>query len=267
MTDIRSDFGGSVPEMYERGMAPVMFAPPAELTAQRAAACGAKSILETAAGTGQVTRLLARRCPADTRIVATDLAPAMLDLAAPHFAASPVRVSLEPGDAQALAFADASFDLVISQFGVMFFPDRAAALREARRVLRPHGRFMFTTWDGLANNPFAELAAQLISEHIGDGGAFQTAFGMTRLDEVKALVLDAGFDGFVAEVVRMDVPVPDLHLFAAGLLLGNPSAQLLRGAGVTPETLVPELARRLAAAFGEPPVARLQVLFFEALHS
>lgn len=146
----------------------------------------------------------------------------------------------------------------------MFFPDRAGAMREAARVLGPGGRFLFTTWDGRDANPYAQVAADLVIEATGEPGVFGLAYGMTSLDEVRALVQGAGFTGFRADMVRLDAPVPDPGLFAAGLLLGNPTATLLRERGIEPDTLVPELQRRLRGTLGEPPSARLQMLVYEA---
>lgn len=262
MTDIRADFGGGIPDLYERGMAPVMFAGPAEAVAARIAALRPMQVLETAAGTGQATRRLAPLLPPGAVLTATDLSPAMLDRGA---ALLPPGVAVRQADAQALPFPDAAFDLVLCQFGVMFFPDRAAAFREAWRVLRPGGRFLFTTWDERAANPFAWIAGELVSAHLGEAGVFDIAASMTSWDAAKALALEAGFGGFRAELLRMEVPVADLPLFAAGLLLGNPSGQMLRARGIEPEPLVPVLAERLAAVLGNPARARLQFLLFEAM--
>ncbi|MET7246327.1 class I SAM-dependent methyltransferase [Methylobacterium sp. EM32] len=262
--NLHRNFGGAIPDFYERGMAPVMFAPAAAVTAARVAALAPERVLETAAGTGQVTRLPAARLPAGTAITATDLAPAMLALATETLSDAPA-VELRPADAQALPFADAAFDLVLTQFGVMFFPDRAGAMREAARVLRPGGRILFTTWDSRAANPCAQIAADLVVETTGEPGVFGLAYGLTSLDAVRTLVQEAGFTGFRAEVVRLDVPVPDVGLFAAGLLRGNPTATLLHERGIAPEPLVAELERRLRDALGAPATARLQMLLFEAV--
>lgn len=262
--DLRRDFGGAIPDFYERGMAPVMFAPAAAVTVARVAELAPRRILETASGTGQATRLLAARLASDTAITATDLAPAMLALAKGHLPAG-VDVDLRPADAQALPFADAAFDLVLCQFGVMFFPDRAGAMREAARVLRPGGRFVFTTWDTRDANPYAKVAADLVVETIGEPGVFGLAYGLTSLDAVRMLVQETGFRGFRAEVIRLDAPVTDIGLFAAGLLRGNPTAALLHERGVEPEPLVMELERRLRGTLGEPATARMQMLLFEAV--
>jgi SAM-dependent methyltransferase len=251
---LERNFGGAIPEFYERGMAPV--ARVADLAPQR--------VLETAAGTGHVTRLLAARLPAGTAITTTDISPAMLALAAENLSDAPT-VELHSADAQALPFAEGAFNLVLCQFGVMFFPDRAGAMREAARVLHPGGRFLFTTWDTREANPYAQVAADLVVEATGEPGVFGLAYGMTSLDEVRALTETAGFTAFRAEVIRLDAPVPDVGLFAAGLLRGNPTAALLHERGIEPEPLVAELERRLRDTLGEPATARLQMLLFEAV--
>ena len=95
--------------------------------------------------------MLAETLPAAVEIVATDLNQAMVD----HAAAKPAlaRATLRQADALALPFEAARFDAVVCQFGAMFFPDRVAGYREARRVLKPGGRFLFTMWDSLDHNP------------------------------------------------------------------------------------------------------------------
>lgn len=157
MTSLDGDrrFAGSIPMLYEQLLVPLIFAPYAADLAARAAALQPRSVLEIAAGTGVVTRALARLLPLDCEIVATDLNPAMLAHAATLAIARPVR--WQPADAMSLPFADASVDLVVCQFGAMFFPDRAAAYAEARRVLRPGGTLLFNVWDRIELNELADV--------------------------------------------------------------------------------------------------------------
>jgi SAM-dependent methyltransferase len=141
-------FSGSVPQLYEELMVPMLFAPYAQdlaLRAQRRTSSAGSALLEIAAGTGVVTRALADQLPASASIVATDLNQPMLDQAARIGTSRPV--TWRQANAMQLPFPDASFDAVLCQFGVMFFPDRPRAYAEARRVLRPGGAFLFSTWD------------------------------------------------------------------------------------------------------------------------
>ncbi|MES3000407.1 MAG: class I SAM-dependent methyltransferase [Pseudomonadota bacterium] len=154
-------FTGSVPQLYERYMVPLIFEPYAIDIAQRVAKAGPGQVLELAAGTGVVTRQLAQMLDASTSIVATDLNPAMVEEAARIGTVRPVE--WRQADAMKLPFDDASFDAVVCQFGAMFFPDRPPAYREARRVLRPGGLFGFNAWGPIANNEFAEAVTDALA--------------------------------------------------------------------------------------------------------
>jgi len=141
-------------------MGPLLFEPFAKLVGERCAALKADRILETAAGTGIVTRALHRATPG-ARIVATDINPAMLEFATQALR-SP-QVSFQRADAQDLPFDEGSFDVVICQFGIMFFPDRIRANREARRMLRPNGNYLLVTFDRLELNPVAKAAQDAVN--------------------------------------------------------------------------------------------------------
>jgi ubiquinone/menaquinone biosynthesis C-methylase UbiE len=155
-------FAGSIPENYDRYLVPLIFETFAQDIAQRAAALSPRAILETAAGSGVVTRALTPRLSPDASYVATDLNQPMLDYAATRVADK--RISWRKADAQALPFEDAAFDLVCCQFGVMFFPDRPSGYREARRVLKPGGCFLFNVWDRIEDNVFANDVTNALAE-------------------------------------------------------------------------------------------------------
>src|SRR6266571_146538 len=138
-------FAGSIPEIYDRFLVPLIFESYAADLAERVAKLGPQNVLETAAGTGVLTRAIAARLPAHARIVATDLNQPMLDHAAARQPGDG-RVSWRQADALALPFDDQAFDVVACQFGVMFFPDQVQGYREARRVLKRGGQFFFNVW-------------------------------------------------------------------------------------------------------------------------
>ena len=154
-------FAGSIPEVYDALLVPLIFEPYAEDIARRVTACKPTRVLETAAGTGVVTRALARLLPASCEIVATDLNQPMLDRAAAIGTAHAVQ--WQATDALQLPFDDASFDVVVCQFGVMFFADKARAYAQARRVLRPGGVFVFNAWDRIEDNEFADVVTQALA--------------------------------------------------------------------------------------------------------
>jgi SAM-dependent methyltransferase len=152
--DTDKAFAGSIPKLYDTYLVPLIFEPYAADLASRLSSRSLSSLLEIAAGTGVVTRALASVLPAGVAIVATDLNQAMLDQAA---ATGTTRtVEWRRADALHLPFPDGTFDAVVCQFGVMFFPEKSEAFAEARRVLTPGGVLIFNVWDRIEENEFAD---------------------------------------------------------------------------------------------------------------
>ena len=146
-------FAGSIPKLYDTYLVPLIFEPYAADLVDRLGSRPLSRVLEIAAGTGVVTRALASALPESVSIVATDLNQAMLD----HACAVGTKRAIEwrQADAMQLPFRDGTFDAVVCQFGVMFFPEKSKAFAEARRMLRPGGIFIFNAWDRIAENEFA----------------------------------------------------------------------------------------------------------------
>ena len=159
MSDATRAYLGSWPEFYDRLLVPVLFEPYARLLAGRLQGMTSGNVLEIAAGTGVVTRELIRTLPEEVGITATDLNQPMLDRAQSYAGAE--RVRWQQADALALPFGDGSFECIVCQFGVMFFADKQAAFREALRVLKPDGHFLFSVWDRRE-----EIAIQYIASEV-----------------------------------------------------------------------------------------------------
>jgi len=159
-------FSGSIPKLYEEYLVPMIFAPYAADLATRLGTRRVTNLLEIAAGTGALTRELAAVLPDSVSIVATDLNQPMLDLASSIGTKRPVE--WRHADAMRLPFPDRAFDAVVCQFGVMFFPERPQAFAEARRVLRPGGVFMFSVWDRIEENEFAETVTAALESVFPD---------------------------------------------------------------------------------------------------
>lgn len=154
-------FAGSIPEIYDRYLVPLIFEPYALDLAKRLAETDPRDVLETAAGTGVLTRAIASRLPAYAHIVATDLNQPMLNHAAAR--QSDGRIEWRQADALTLPFEDQSFDVVACQFGAMFFPDKVQGYKEAKRVLKPGGRFLFNVWDRISENEFADVVTDALA--------------------------------------------------------------------------------------------------------
>jgi len=154
-------FAGSIPKFYDTYLVPLIFEPYAADLASRLNSRSLSRVLEIAAGTGVVTRTLAAALPEETSIVATDLNQAMLDQASA--VGTKRAVEWRQADAMQLPFQDGTFDAVVCQFGVMFFPDKPKAFAEARRVLRPGGVFVFNVWDRITENEFADTVTAALA--------------------------------------------------------------------------------------------------------
>lgn len=219
MTD--AAFVGSIPDLYERYLGPMLFEPYARDMARRFAGFEG-ALLETAAGTGRVTRALAQAAPR-AQITATDLNQPMLDTAAALTGAP--NVAWRQADAQALPFDDASFEAVACQFGVMFFPDKAAGFSEARRVLKPGGRLVFNVWDDLAANDISRVVGEAVAGMFPkDPPAFleRTPFGYHDRAAIEAALQAAGFQGVTIEAVTLGLSSPSARDAATGLCAGTP---------------------------------------------
>ncbi len=265
MRDDPTRFVGSIPEHYDQGMGPVIFAGPAEVAARLAASHRPSRVLETAAGTGIVTRRVRDMLPAEAAIVATDLNAAMLEISRGKFRAGE-NVTFHAADATALPFADGEFDVVLCQFGVMFFPDKDKAYREARRVLAPGGHYVFSVWDTLDHNLFGRVVVDVLrsASDIDPPPFMSVPFGYAAIDPIKASLLAAGFDGLRVELVRMRGAIDDFDRFASGLVFGSPIVDQIRSRGFEPDDLRRAVARSLRDEFGESRSAPLQFMLFDA---
>jgi ubiquinone/menaquinone biosynthesis C-methylase UbiE len=222
MTHVDQTFAGSIPALYDRHLGPLLFEPYALDLAERVARLAPKRMLEIAAGTGIVTRALSKKLPA-VSIVATDLNQPMLDHAAARLTSA--RITWRQADAQALPFDDASFDVLVCQFGVMFFPDKAKAFSEARRVLAPGGRFLFNVWDRIEENEPADLVSRAVAALFPKdppGFLARTPHGYHDLAAIDAALKQSGFSTVHAETVPKRGRAPSPRDPAIGFCQGSP---------------------------------------------
>jgi ubiquinone/menaquinone biosynthesis C-methylase UbiE len=256
MANVDTVFSGSIASLYDRYLGPLIFEPYAEDLARRLSAFDPKRVLETAAGTGIVTRALERSLSSGASIVATDLNQPMLDHAAERISSS--RVSWQKVDAQALPFPDGAFDAVVCQFGVMFFPDKQKAYREARRVLKPGGRFVFNVWDRIEHNEFADLVTAAVADLFADDPPrflARTPHGYHDQQAVIAELRSAGFVDVAAETLTRRSVAPSCRDPAIGYCQGTPLRNEIetRDPGRLVEA-TEAAASKISAQFGNGPV-------------
>jgi ubiquinone/menaquinone biosynthesis C-methylase UbiE len=247
MTATDSQFTGSVPATYEQYMVPLLFEPYARELAARFGDWQGSALLEIAAGTGVVTRALASSLPAAVRIVATDLNEGMLRVAASR-GGNPA-VTWQQADAQQLPFQAASFDAVVCQFGVMFLPDKLVGYREALRVLRPGGRYVFNVWDRLEANELSRIVIQAVGSlfpHDPPRFFERTPHGYFDVSIIRQQLESAGLSRVTIETVELTSRVASAEHAAIGLCQGTP----LRG----------EIEARDPARLDEATVAATQAL-------
>jgi len=223
MTEVDAQFHGSIPEIYDAHLVPILFAGYAADLARRAAGTRPGAVLEIAAGTGALTRALAPLLDPGSRYVVTDLNAAMLDRARTHFAGD--HLEWQTADALALPFADHSFDVAVCQFGAMFFPDRVKGFSEIRRVLRPGGRFLFNCWGPLEENDFSRIAVEtLVALYPEDPPLFlaRTPFGYSDAARIEADLSAAGFSGIAVGKLALTSEIRSGDDFAFAQTHGSP---------------------------------------------
>jgi ubiquinone/menaquinone biosynthesis C-methylase UbiE len=260
-------YSGSIPARYDRYLGPMLFAPYAVDIATRAKAFAPLAVLETAAGTGIVTARLAEVLSDDAAITATDLNQAMIDTAIAK-KISP-KVTWQVCDASLLPFANGSFDLVLCQFGVMFFPSKPDAFKEARRVLRPGGKFLFNVWDKIELNPITLTVADTIAaRYPADPPNYprRTPHGHHDVELISKQLSEAGFRDITFVVVTLPTGCPSSHEAAIAQLQGSPISIEIEARDPTGLAAATEAAAAaLAARFGEGPiVSTMQAIVFTA---
>jgi ubiquinone/menaquinone biosynthesis C-methylase UbiE len=267
MDNKNAQFAGTIPAAYDRYLGPILFQPYAEDLAERLKVDADGSVLELACGTGILTRILRDRLPATTRLVATDLNEPMIRNAARKFRQDEA-IEWQEADASNLPFNDESFDAVVCQFGIMFLPDKTLGAREARRVLKPGGVFLFNVWDSMEHNHLGRIAHETISSFFEKDPPtfYQVPFGYHDQGEIKRILGDAGFRNVRLDVVSKVGSASRPEDAAQGLVHGNPVAVAITERD---PSLLPIITRAVAGAlrkqFGEASVrAPMRAIVIEA---
>jgi ubiquinone/menaquinone biosynthesis C-methylase UbiE len=262
-------FAGSIPEIYDRYMVPLIFEPYALDLAERLVKANPRQVLETAAGTGVVTRAIDARLPARAMITATDLNEPMLKRAATQQPQGRPIV-WQQADALALPFEDQQFDAVACQFGAMFFPDKVQGYKEARRVLKPGSHFFFNMWDRISENDFADVVTDALATVFPqDPPRFmaRTPHGYHNVEKIREELRAAGFEEISIDPVGAISKAASARDVAIGYCQGTPLRNEIEArdaAGL--ERATNHVAEALAKRFGNGPVeGRIRALVVMAV--
>lgn len=256
MTDETSLFTGDFPENYDKYLGPLLFEPYAIDMINRINTINAESVLEIACGTGRVTRHLINHFPDNVSITASDISIEMLEIAKRNV--SP-KNNLEflVADAHELPFESNSFDLIICQFGAMFFQDKQKAFSEFYRVLRNGGILIFSTWDKLENNPVINTAHSIVDNFFNyDPPAFyKIPFSMHDENEHMSLMLNADFQNTEVMKVKKEFLSKSSDDVIKGFLSGNPILNEIREIDPdAPDKIKIHLEKEISLRFGSKPV-------------
>ncbi len=251
-------FAGSVPEIYDTYLVPLIFEAYARDLARRVASSVPRAVLETAAGSGVVTRELAPLLKPDASYVVTDLNQPMLDHASGRQGPD-ARITWRQADALQLPFDDGRFDAVCCQFGVMFFPDRVAGFREARRVLKPGGRLVFNAWDKISENEFADVVTDVAGTVFPDDPPVflaRTPHGYHDVDLIRDEVSLAGFSNVTVTTITETSAAPSAMHPAIAYCQGTPLRNEIEARdALRLDEVTERAAEAIAARFGDGPVA------------
>jgi ubiquinone/menaquinone biosynthesis C-methylase UbiE len=231
---------GSAAELYQRHLVPAVTAMWAADLVDRAALAPGQRVLDVACGTGVVARLAADRVGAGGSVDAVDLNAGMLDVAR----SLPSAVRWHHGSALALPFARATFDAVLCQFGLQFFPDRPLALREMLRVLGVGGRLALNVYGPIEHNPATHALADALDRHVGPDASIakRTEHALADAARLRALVEGAGFTEVAIETVTRPVRFASPADYVAIQLAATPLAGVIAEA----RAIAPDEARAIA---------------------
>ncbi|MDQ6812129.1 MAG: methyltransferase domain-containing protein [Bacteroidota bacterium] len=246
-------FSGSIPENYDRYLGPYLFEPYAVDIVQRIKKQDCRMMLELACGTGRVTRHIVDALCENGRLIATDINKDMLAVAKTKVGDS--RVQWDVTDAQNLSFADNTFDHVICQFGVMFFPDKPRAFEEVNRVLARSGIYIFNTWGSLDQNKWTAVIHDVMDEVFKNEAPDFLQNGPYSFNDtsvIKAQLTAAGFTHIAIEPVKKVITYPNSEEFIKGFLTGTPLSMFFKNRdGSAVELVKQKLKQSLQQQFGD----------------
>ncbi len=267
MTESHTKFVASVPANYDQYLGPLIFHVYAEDIAARTPVPEGGSVLEIAAGTGIGTRFLRDTLPPEVPIVATDLNDDMLKIAREKFS-EPENVELRTANAMSLPFEDSSFDAVVCQFGIMFFPHKRDSMLEVARVLKPGGHYLFNVWDTYEHNHLAQVVTQTLARIFPEDPPrfFDVPYGSCNIDEYKAMLGETGFGDVEIAVLPRISECPGARDVAMGYIMGTPvRSEIAQRNPDILDDITDAVEQDIAQAFGHGAVSeKMQAVTFKA---
>jgi ubiquinone/menaquinone biosynthesis C-methylase UbiE len=245
-------FSGDIPKNYDAYLGSIFFDSYAADMADRIRKLNPKSVLEIASGTGRLTRLISSVLGKDTRIIASDLNPAMISFGQSQ---TPPDVKWMEIDAHSLPFDDNSFDCIVAQFGVMFYNDRVKAFSEARRVLKPGGAFIFNCWDELKNNQIADIVNKALHHFfpVDTPGFYSIPFSYYDEEKIKRDITAAGFDKTEIELVKLKGKSKSSSDAAKGLIEGTPTITAIKERNTDVQKIINYIQDKISEKYGTGP--------------
>jgi len=256
MVEQHAAFVGSVPPNYDRYLGPLLFHQYADDLVARLPLSHGMRVLEIACGTGIVTEPLLRRLAGQGTLVATDLNDAMMAYARTRIADN-LALEWRQADGTSLPFPDHAFDAVVCQFGLMFFPDKAAGVREAFRVLKPGGTYLFNVWDRIEKNAIVRIARETIHGFFPEDPPqfYMVPFSLHDTAAVRSLLDAAGFLDLQCVTVEKVGHTPSTAEAAIGLVEGNPvCGTIMERRPQALGDIKAAVARNIATELGDYPV-------------
>jgi SAM-dependent methyltransferase len=253
MVELNANYAGSIPGYYDDCLGPAWFHAFAADLAQRLPAKPPADVLELACGTGIATGRLRRRLDPALRLVASDLSKAMLNFARSKLV-DQGGIEWREADAARLPFDDGQFGAVVCAFGIMFVPDKRAAMREARRVLKKGGTLLFNVWDRMEENRHVALTADVMEDLFpGDEElSFRRLYEMHDPALLRALLAEAAFQEVRIERKQVEVRSLSARSIATGLIRGSPRSLLIEKRGASLDEVVERVSAALEKAAGSP---------------
>ncbi len=261
-----SKFIGAVPKNYDEYMGPMFFEEYAIEIANRIDPSTVQTALELSSGTGRVTRHIFNRLGSGTRLIASDVSADMMTVAKDNL--SKTSIEWRSIDFNQIPFDDNSINLIVCSFGYMFAEDKVKAFAEARRVLRPGGQFIISTWDKLQFNGASNVFRQIIRKYFGDSlpETYKIPYSMFDADLIRQQLAKAGFTDAVIDVVQKQSVSPTAKMATVGMVQGGSLFnEIVKRDPTWLKRISDDVERELSEMFGaQPMIAPMRALIIEA---